>query len=199
MSKVGIYAGTFDPVHNGHAAFAWQALEECGLDKVWFMVEPRPRRKQGVKAFEHRVRMVQLAIAQEPRFGSIVLEQPRFTVHGTLPLLLNRFGGDTISFLIGEDLLSHLTHWPHIGELIENVEFIIGVRKQSEQRIRDTIATIEKMRGHPFRYIIVHTLAKNINSTQIRKDVRGNRELADVHPAVARYIKRNNLYTSQNI
>jgi nicotinic acid mononucleotide adenylyltransferase len=131
--------------------------------------------------------------------GAIVLEQPRFTVHGTLPLLLNRFGGDTISFLIGEDLLSHLTHWPHIGELIENVEFIIGVRKQSEQRIRDTIATIEKMRGHPFRYIIVHTLAKNINSTQIRKDVRGNRELADVHPAVARYIKRNNLYTSQNI
>ncbi|MCA9332160.1 adenylyltransferase/cytidyltransferase family protein, partial [Candidatus Saccharibacteria bacterium] len=52
MKKVGIYAGSFDPIHKGHIALAEQAIQQCGQDKVFFMVEPRPRRKQGVKALE---------------------------------------------------------------------------------------------------------------------------------------------------
>src|SRR5258708_1287895 len=92
VKKIPIFAGTFDPVHEGHLAFAQAALEE-GLEKVMFLVEPRPRRKQGVRALEHRTAMVQLAIADEPQLSTIVLEQARFSVNETLPVLRARFSG----------------------------------------------------------------------------------------------------------
>src|SRR5687768_15392849 len=91
LKKVGIYAGTFDPVHEGHLAFAREAAAQYGLDKVFFLVEPNPRRKQGVKALEHRNEMVQLAIRSEKLFASILLEQHRFTVTETMPVLRSRF------------------------------------------------------------------------------------------------------------
>src|SRR5688572_27140829 len=105
--KIGIYSGTFDPIHLGHVAFAKEALKQCGLEKVYFLVEPRPRRKQGVKALEHRQAMVELAIAKEPALGSIILDHARFSVRQTLPVLQARFEGSEIVFLMGDDMLAH--------------------------------------------------------------------------------------------
>src|SRR5688572_16122728 len=109
MSKrVGIYAGTFDPVHVGHMAFAEQALEACNLDKIFFLVEPRPRRKQGVRALEHREAMVRLATAKNDKYGVIQLEQTNFSVEETLPKLQALFEGAELHFLMGEDVFAHL-------------------------------------------------------------------------------------------
>ena len=67
--RVGIYPGAFDPVHKGHIAFALAAITAHQLDKVFFLPEPSPRHKQGVKALDHRVEMVRLATANDPRIG----------------------------------------------------------------------------------------------------------------------------------
>ncbi|MBI3337871.1 adenylyltransferase/cytidyltransferase family protein [Candidatus Saccharibacteria bacterium] len=120
-SRIGIYSGTFDPVHDGHIAFANAALKQCNLDKIFFLVEPRPRRKQGVKAFEHRTEMVRLAIKNEHSLGSIVLNQQRFTPADTLPLLTERFKGADLYMLIGDDMLDHLAGWPHVECLLQSV------------------------------------------------------------------------------
>ncbi|MBI1857228.1 adenylyltransferase/cytidyltransferase family protein [Candidatus Saccharibacteria bacterium] len=121
-SRIGIYSGTFDPVHDGHIAFANAALKQCNLDKIFFLVEPRPRRKQGVKAFEHRTEMVRLAIKNEHSLGSIVLNQQRFTPADTLPLLTERFKGADLYMLIGDDMLDHLAGWPHVECLLQSFE-----------------------------------------------------------------------------
>jgi cytidyltransferase-like protein len=62
QSRIGIYSGTFDPVHAGHMAFALQAMQEAKLDRLYFLPERRPRYKQGVEHFAHRVAMLERAI-----------------------------------------------------------------------------------------------------------------------------------------
>src|SRR3989344_4473010 len=78
--KVGIYPGAFDPVHEGHVAFAQLVIAQHGLDKVFFLPEPTPRYRQAVKAYEHRLAMIKLAIKKYDSLGVIQLDHNRFTV-----------------------------------------------------------------------------------------------------------------------
>lgn len=198
MKRIGIYSGTFDPVHNGHIEFVRTAIERCGLDKVFFLVEPRPRRKHGVKALEHRIRMVQLAIKDDPRLSTIVLEQARFSVNHTLPILQSRFSGQQIYFLMGEDFFSHLSHWPHIDQLLQSVSFIIGVRSDKpNDELRAHIAQVEKSRGQQMKYEFIKTKQSSVSSNAIRNKIKKGEPAPDLHPAVADYIAEQNLYASE--
>src|SRR3989344_87150 len=142
MKKVGIFSGSFDPVHDGHISFANEAIKKCGLDKVFFLIEPRPRRKQGVKAFEHRVAMIQLALKNQPKLGTLILEQARFSVSETLPRLRERFKDAQLYMLVGEDVLMHMVNWPNVDELINSVHFVIGTRKLSPSDLVQHISTL---------------------------------------------------------
>src|SRR5688572_18703158 len=142
IKKIGIFSGTFDPIHEGHLAFAQAALEQ-GLEKVWFLVEPRPRRKQGVRALEHRQAMVGLAIESEPKFGQIMLEQARFTAHETLPVLQARFKGRQLVLLFGDDVLSHIADWPDVQKLVQAIELMIAVRKDEAEKVVDNLKYLE--------------------------------------------------------
>ena len=195
MKKIGIFSGTFDPVHTGHVSFAREALKRYELDKIFFLVEPRPRRKQGVKAFEHRVDMVKLALKDEARMGSIVLKQARFTPHETLPVLQARFKGAQLYMLMGEDMLNHLAHWPHVADLVGTVRFIIGRRHKSAQEISQLFDILQQTRGLNFQYDIFRANDSDISSSKVRNAVRKGQASAAIHPAVARYIKRHKLYS----
>ncbi len=197
MKKVGIYSGTFDPIHAGHLAFAHEAAKQCGLDKVFFLIEPRPRRKQGVKAFEHRVRMVQLAIQDEPKFGSIMLEQQRFTVTDTLPVLLKRFQGAELCLLMGDDNLDHLSSWPHLEELLKNVLFVVGLRRQKEAEVNRQIDIIEQTRGLKIRHRLFQAPRPEVSSSTVKRSLQRGYNSAGVPPTVAKYIKSQGLYSSK--
>lgn len=194
--SIGILSGTFDPVHFGHIEFAEQAQKECKLDKIFFLVEPRPRRKQGVKAFEHRVRMVQLAIKRHPNIGDIILEQARFTVNETLPILKNRFKNSQLFLLMGDDVLAHLISWPHLDRLMSSVHFIIGTREQTRRELGKTLATIENSRGTRFTYTIINTRHRRVSSRQVRAALRKGQMPPEIPPAVADYIDKEGLYSS---
>lgn len=194
MNRVGIYSGTFDPIHDGHIAFAEAAIEKCGLDKIFFLVEPRPRRKQGVRGFEHRVLMVQLAIADHEKLGLIVLEQAQFTVAETLPILKARFKSAELHMLMGEDVLKHLSSWPHLEEFVRDVNIIIGIRENNEETVKQQIGTLRKVRHlHP-HYSMFRTELSRYNSTKIRLDLRRGKIPEGIHEEVARYIEENGLY-----
>lgn len=195
MKRVGIFSGTFDPVHNGHLQFAHDALKAGSLDKIFFLVEPRPRRKQGVKAFEHRLRMVQLAVADETRFGTIVLEQARFTPHETLPILQARFVGAELHLLMGDDMLKYLGDWPHVDGLIRSSHFIIGVRRDADEAVR-RIKTIEETRGLRFHYRIFQSSLSEASSSRARQALRRGESPDSVPAPVKRYIQKHGLYTS---
>jgi nicotinate-nucleotide adenylyltransferase len=193
--KVGIYSGTFDPVHEGHIAFAEEAIERYGLDKVFFLVEPRPRRKQGVKAFEHRTEMVKLAIAKHPRLGQIVLEHARFTVHETLPLLKECFRGATLYMLMGEDMLNHLVSWPHV-EGLADTDIIIGLRTGSVKTVKQLLKNFEKIRNFTPRYQVFKANFSDFSSTKIRASLRRGKMPDGLNPNVVSYIRQEGLYAS---
>lgn len=199
--KIGIYSGTFDPVHLGHVAFARAAAEQCGLDKVYFLVEPRPRRKQGVKALEHRQAMVGIAIEKELKLGSIILEHARFSVAKTLPVLQARFKGSEIAFLMGDDTLMHFTDvdWPGLDEFVRTTALIVGLRQRSEKEIQQHINLIEKTRGVKIRYqTFVGPMSKH-NSGNVRLALRKGGNSSDIDPRVSKYIRDNQLYTPSEL
>jgi nicotinate-nucleotide adenylyltransferase len=194
MKKVGIYAGSFDPVHEGHIALAEQALEQCGLDKVFFLVEPRPRRKQGVKSLDHRQQMVQIAIDRYPKFGSILLEQTRFNVVDTMPLLRARFKGAELHLLMGDDVLQHLSSWPHVADLVHSAKFIIGVRRGSERQTIDHLLALQQTRGLQLQYRIFIAPHEEYSSSKIRLQFKRGQTIVGLSPAVHRYIIQHHLY-----
>ncbi|HTE57584.1 MAG TPA: adenylyltransferase/cytidyltransferase family protein [Verrucomicrobiae bacterium] len=196
MKKVGIYFGTFDPIHEGHLALAAAAAQECDLEKVFFLIEPRPRRKQGVKALEHRSAMVRLAIKHEPRFGSILLEQQRFTPLDTLPLLMERFKGAELYLIMGDDTLSHFGDWPHVEELMRQVRFIIGLRTHEKAEVERRLDTVQRTRALVMDYQILSTDLPACSSRAIRISVRRGHKPRDLPLVVYAYIKQEGLYAS---
>lgn len=194
MINVGIFSGTFDPIHNGHLQFAHDALIHAGLDKVFFMPEARPRRKQGVKAIAHRLNMVQLAVMDEPRFGVIVLEQARFTPQDTLPVLKARFQGASLHILMGDDMLKHLGDWPHVEQLINAANFIIGVRSDQNKAL-GLLQSIEKTRGINMQYQIFQSSLPTVSSSRVKAALRKKSESNKIPMEVQAYIKRHGLYS----
>ena len=193
--KVGIYAGTFDPIHEGHLAFAGSALTNHGLDKIFFLVEPRPRRKQGVRALEHREAMVRLATAENDRFGMIVLEQASFSVEDTLPKLRSLFEGAQLNMLMGEDVFAHLHSWPHVEELLKSVNFIVGIRAGDEAKMRSRLKTLEKTRGIEFETSFVVTDKQTVSSSQIRLSLKRGQTPQGLPEGLLPYIRQHNLYS----
>jgi nicotinate-nucleotide adenylyltransferase len=195
LKQIGIFAGTFDPIHKGHIAFAQAALD-AGLEKVMFLVEPRPRRKQGVRALEHRIAMVQLAIQDHESMGSIILEQARFTPHETLPVLQNRFKGYQLVLLFGDDVITHIAHWPHIRELVNSVGLMIAARHGDEANLALTFQTIEATQNLTFNYQFIDPKCPDIASSNIRLQLKKRQQPAEIPEAVWRYIRSHRLYAS---
>lgn len=194
--KVGFLSGTFDPIHEGHIVFAETALKQMGLEKVFFLVEPRPRRKQGVKALEHRQNMVHLAIEDKPVLGQIILNQTSFTVRDTLPTLQALYKGAEIYFLMGDDTLTYFTDvaWPEIDHFIQSVGLVIGARQRTINDIKRHLRLIEKTRKLKINYQLLKTTAAIQNSTTIRNQLRKGQHPKEVNPAVFAYIQLHGLY-----
>lgn len=195
--RVGIFSGTFDPVHNGHLRFAADAIQQAALDKVFFLVEPQPRRKQGVKAFEHRQAMVQMAVSNSPKLGSIVLEQLRFTPHETLPLLEARFKGAQLCLLMGDDMLAHLIDWPRVDSLIKVCEFVIGRRRGTKQEIKEQVESISRTRNIKLKYRLFDSGLPTVSSSLIKAELRKGKNPNGLPAEVKNYIEFNGLYASK--
>jgi nicotinate-nucleotide adenylyltransferase len=126
MQRIGIYSGTFDPIHQGHISFAKNALEACQLDAVFFAPEPEPRSKRNVTSLRHRLAMID-KIA-EPQLKRLRLSSKQFTVRETLPELQRLFPNSRLVFLLGSDVVKSLPYWSDIETLLEKVELVIGLR-----------------------------------------------------------------------
>lgn len=195
ITKVGIYSGSFDPVHLGHIEFAEQSINQIGLNKVFFLPEPMPRRKQGVKAFEHRIEMLKLALNSKDNLGLILLEQPKFTAEKTLPLLIHRFSGAELFMLIGDDMLDHFVDWPNLEKLLSNLKFIIAVRKYDTQHIKSVISVIEQTTGKKITYEIIDEKLKKLSSKQIKANIKKHQNFDGLNKQVSEYIKKEGLYS----
>ena len=115
--RLGLFGGTFDPVHLGHLVLAEQCREACGLDRVWFVVAGSPPHKPGERtAVGHRLEMARIAVAGHPAFEVSDVEArrpgPHYSVE-TLGQVHRDRPGDDLFFLIGADSLADLPFWRH--------------------------------------------------------------------------------------
>lgn len=122
--KVGLYFGSFNPVHAGHMILAGAALNHTDLDRVWMVVSPQNpfKQKKNLLAEYDRLRMVELAIGDHHKIQAsnveFLLPQPSFTID-TLTHLREKYPSYTFSLIMGEDNLTHFHKWKNHEAILE--------------------------------------------------------------------------------
>ncbi|HEX9153598.1 MAG TPA: adenylyltransferase/cytidyltransferase family protein [Candidatus Saccharimonadales bacterium] len=171
MKHVGIYSGTFNPVHKGHVAFAAEAMRVCGLDEVTFAPEHSPRGKQNVANLPYRIELLRRETSKTANMRVIELKSPRFTVKNTLPEIKAMFAGAKLTLLIGSDVVKTLLNrWGNLDTLLADTTLAIGMRGNDRQEDVDrTMACLRKKYGLPVKYTIVRAPFSDISSTLIRE------------------------------
>jgi nicotinate-nucleotide adenylyltransferase len=192
MNKVGIYSGTFDPVHMGHVEFALEALDKLALTKVVFLPEILPRLKKPT-AIQHRHKMLELSLHGQENLSVKVLDTPRFNIKDTLPELRLLYGDAPLVFLLGSDIVKTFKYrWPGLEDLLASVEFAISIRgEDTKEEITELLKECAVDYGTPITFHIVPNSHAHLTSTHIRQ---GTHTIEDIHPDVAAYIQRHNLY-----
>jgi nicotinate-nucleotide adenylyltransferase len=184
LKKIGIFGGTFDPIHHGHLLLARDALDQLGLDSLLFIPAARSPHKAGREpaAADVRVEMIRAAIEGEPRFCLDELElarpAPSYSVE-TIEALKRREPDSEFVYLIGEDNVAQLPGWHRFAELEKMVQFVVLDRSGLKSE-------------HPYPVIQRHI---DISATDIRNRVaRGQSIRYLVPPAVEQIIRERQLY-----
>ena len=188
MKKIGIYGGSFDPIHHGHLILAREALETLDLAEVIFVLAAQSPHKASQETTNAALRweMLTAAIAGEPGFSASHLEldrpPPSYSVE-TVEALRATHPEVEFLFLIGEDNLPQLPEWHRFEDLRRLVQFAVLDRSG---------ATVAE--GHP---IVRRKI--DISATTIRKRVASGRSIRYLVPeAVERIIRRENIYQGNN-
>lgn len=164
--NIGIFSGTFDPVHSGHMAFCAAAMEQCGLQKLYVLPEQTPRGKTGVSDLPRRVAWLEAAAVEFEQIEIMTLAEKQFTVHGTLPQLEVLFPGATLTLLVGSDVAKTLPHrWPDVELLFRRVNLAIGLRGDDTKA--EIIDAMERFATPP-RYNIITTAEAHQSSSRLR-------------------------------
>lgn len=122
--KVGLYFGSFNPIHVGHLIIAQAAINDTPLDRVWMVVSPQnPFKKKNSLLGEYdRLRMVELALDKHPNIEAsnveFILPKPSYTID-TLTHLREKFSSYEFSLIMGEDNLVHLHKWKNFEALLK--------------------------------------------------------------------------------
>jgi nicotinate-nucleotide adenylyltransferase len=187
--RIGIYGGTFNPVHHGHLILARQALQEFKLDRLVFV----PAAESPFKIQNHsapagdRLAMLRLAIAGEDGFSVDPLEIERGGISysiDTVKMFRNRDPGAELFFLVGEDNADRLTEWHRFEELKKLVYFVVLSRSEEFQSPE---------------YPVVQRRIE-ISSTEIRNRVANQESITYLVPeSVKHYIEQHQLYQGERV
>lgn len=196
--RIGVFGGTFDPIHVGHLAAVEDAASRLGLKRVLFVPNhvPPHKRHQVVSEPEDRVAMVELAIADNPCFEVSLIELerpgPSYTLD-TLRELRARLGPAELYFLVGCDALSALHTWHEPAALLREFQVVFMDRPIGE--VIDWVAAERHFPGIREQVTVVDVAELEISGADIRRRVREGRPIRYyVLPAVRRYIERHQLY-----
>jgi len=189
--RIGLFGGSFDPVHTGHLILAQAAVNALALERVLFIPTAVPPHKHGgaLADFAARAEMVELAIAGNPRFELSLAEAKRavsYTYRTVLRFAGEGYGREKIHLLIGSDSLEEIREWRNPAEIFANATIVVMLRPGHER-----IAALP-----PESALVCLEEGKNsISSTDVRRLVREGKSIRYLVPdAVERYIARVALY-----
>lgn len=188
--KLGIYGGSFDPVHLGHLLVVQAAIEELGLDKIFFIPASQSpfKPENQIAPAEVRLRLLRLALAGKANCEIDKQEIERGGISYSVETLRDyakRFSNAELFYLIGADNIFKLNEWREANELAKLAEFAVVPRPG------ESVAELPK----PFRGRILKGFPVEISSSQIRARVKAGLPIENlVPPFVADVIRAAKMY-----
>lgn len=198
MKKYGIFGGSFNPIHYGHLMICEYIKEEMGLDKVIFIPTGNPPHKDLELSAKDRYEMVRLAISPNPDFEISDIETTRvkksYTVD-TIRELKKIYKEEKLYFLIGLDSLFQLKTWMKIGDLSQEIEFVVALRPGylDREEVNKEIDFLRENFGTKIN--LIKTPLYEISSTDLRDRIREGKSLRYLIPKkVLDYIEESGFY-----
>lgn len=192
MKKIGLYFGTFNPIHIGHLVIANHFAEFSPLDEVWFVVTPHNpfKKKKTLLEDYHRFELVYQATEDYPKLKPSRVEfnlpQPNYTVN-TLAHLEEKHPEKEFALIMGEDNLNSFHKWKNSDVLLERYEIFVYPRIS-------TNASEAKLKNHP-KVTFIDAPIMEISSTFIRKAIKDKKNIAPLLPdKVWKYVDEMNFY-----
>jgi nicotinate-nucleotide adenylyltransferase len=190
--KIGLYFGTFNPIHVGHLIIANHLVENSDLDQIWFVVTPLSpfKKKSNLLANHHRLEMVYMATEHydklKPSDIEFGLPEPNYTVF-TLANLEEKYPKYDFSLLMGEDNLKSFHKWKNYEAILENYNLYVYPRISK--------GSVEhQFKDHPKIHKVAAPIVE-ISSTMIRRGIKEHKNVSPLLDAqVFKFIDEMNFY-----
>jgi nicotinate-nucleotide adenylyltransferase len=190
--KIGLYFGTFNPIHTGHLIIANHMVEFSDLDEVWLVVTPHNplKKKKTLLDDIHRLSMVRIALEEYPKLKASPIEfdlpQPNYTVN-TLAYLEEKYPDHSFCLIMGEDNLKSFHKWKNYEVILERY-FVYVYPRISDGVVND------EFDQHP-KITYVPAPIMELSSTFIRKAIKAKKNIRPMLPdAVWKYLDEMNFY-----
>lgn len=192
--NIGLYFGSFNPIHNGHLAIANYLLKTAEMDEVWFVVSPQSPFKQDDSLLDddHRLAMVLLAIENNQRMRACDIEftmpKPSYTIN-TLEALHIKYPSKNFALIMGADNLETFHKWKNFEEIINHHCIYVYPRSNTDKG---------NASKHP-SVIMIDAPLLDISSTTIREFIRSGKDVSQFLPEkVLVYIDKMGFYKESN-
>lgn len=193
MKKIGLFFGSFNPIHIGHIILGNYFLENTDMEELWFVLTPQNpfKEKKSLLKDHNRLDMVQLAIKNYPKMRASNVEfslpQPNYTID-TLTYLKEKYPDHSFALIMGEDNLATLPKWKNFEKLISDYQIITyprtfeGEKKDSEYLQHENISLVDAP-------II------ELSATEIRKMIKEGKNVRPMlPPEVFEYLDGSSFY-----
>lgn len=188
--QVGLFFGSFNPIHHGHLILAQTALNETKLDAVWFVVSPQNpfKQKKNLLPAYDRLKMVELALGDHPSMlGSNVefsLPKPSYTID-TLTHLRERYKSYQFSLIMGQDNLQYLHKWKNFEAILKYYPIYVYPRPDTSPSQFDEHSNVT----------VFEAPLLDISATYMRQTIRAEKSIRFLTPdPVVEYIQKNRLF-----
>ncbi len=193
--KLGIFGGTFDPIHIGHLIIAQQAYSDFALEKIVFMPAGIPPHKNNSTGSRHRLEMVKLAIEDNPVFSlsewELKQQKKSYTVD-TFKYFEKLNIAEQIYFIIGADSLYDMFNWKNPEYLLKKANIIVAARPgySLEKTFKD-----QRYRDYEDNIYFLDNFKIEISSSTIRNYIRNNKSVKYLLPdKIIKYIASSEIY-----
>jgi nicotinate-nucleotide adenylyltransferase len=190
MKKVGLFFGSFNPIHIGHLAIAEFMVEQTDLNQLWFVVSPQNplKEKKSLLTDHHRWIMVNIAIEDDVRFRAINIEfkmpRPSYTID-TLTRLSEKYPDYQFVLISGTDIFGSLHKWKNYQEILKQYSFYVYARPNYQ---------MGDFANH-FKIKIFNAPQMEVSSSYIRESIKEKKEIQYLlPPKLNKYIKEMHFY-----
>jgi len=195
--NIGLYFGTYNPIHVGHLIIANHMVDYTALDQVWLVVSPQNpfKKKTSLLKDYHRLALVNIAIEGNEKLKSSNIEfdlpKPSYTID-TLTYIKEKHPEHNFSIIMGEDNLRNFHKWKNYEQILENYEVFVYPRVLTEKEEESTTAALT---NHPKITIVKDAPLMKISASFVRKALKNKKDVQYLlSEAVYTYLKEMHFY-----